>query len=1212
MANMNFGVNLLPKATNTYTLGNSDYKWLVNGMALNEASSKGVDTSITSSSSVNLPTTSAVVAYITGLFNNPVFTGSLSKGRLAGSTVGSGSVALGADVTASGTSSFAVGNKTIANHYAQMVLGEFNVADPSTAQATARGNYILIVGNGTTSSTLSDALTLDWNGNLRIKGSMYVGANADGTGGTAVLTSAPVTDVQINGSSILTSGVANIPCATESVTGVVRGNSSYGIAIGLNGLLSINCADASQVKAGTTAVMPLVPYFQHSAVFYGLSKVAGVDLANETVTLGTYPSTSQSAICTMIGAIKEPSSEGTNGQVLTTNGNGGRTWTTVSGGSNTLIVGFQSGTETLNKTWQEIHDAFASGTIVALQYGDITQYLVTDVSSYNGTYSVFTQIMPDGNSYGFIASSANGYPEYVSSSNDLPVTDVQVNSTSVITSGVANIPIASTSALGVVGMSGDNYGIAITSSGNLYINSANATAIKTGTSGYLPITPINEHVAVFYGLAKASGDSTQASSSNAVGTYTSDAQASIRTMLGAGTYSKPSGGIPSTDLASGVIPDISGKIDEPATEGTNGQVLTTDGNGGRSWTTVQSGGGTITDVQINSTSVVSNNVANIPIAGSNLGVVKIDTSYGIGVTSAGYIGIVNSGEATIKAGNGTALAVTLARQHMSVFYGLAKVAGVDLASETVTLGTYPANAQSAICTMIGAYMKPSTGIPSTDLASGVIPDVSGKADKSDTVLDTTLSRGRATNSTVGYASIAFGNNITSSGICSCAIGNGLISSGGSSFATGESNVVNGDKSFVGGYGNRIKGNLSFGFGTGLCTYGNNLFSFGKYNYRDTNDSDWVSGQSYAVGDYAYYSSVLYCCTEANSDAEFDSSKWSVASKDSDFLEVVGCGSNDSTRITVRTLDANGNLRVKGKVYINANDKGRGGGELATTNNPTFYNSISMGRLANSTVGASSIALGYDVTSSAYTSLATGMQTTASGNFSFSGGYGTIANHESQFVFGEYNISDSNISTANTRGDYIEIVGNGTSSTRSNARTLDWNGNMELAGNLTLNAYGQNAVSLADRVVPFTGASTSTNGTYGIVPAPSAYQFVIPPVLCADGTWQDVKGVRHVTTLTKGTNPSESTYYCASYGYDDQGVDTKNRLCAMRGYTSTSGTSIVQLIAYRFTANSTQTVQFNVGIRSDGTTYYALTDPSAFRTAISAVGVGCTWGDLKGS
>lgn len=38
--------------------------------------------------------------------------------------------------------------------------------------------------------------------------------------------------------------------------------------------------------------------------------------------------------------------------------------------------------------------------------------------------------------------------------------------------------------------------------------------------------------------------------------------------------------------------DVSGKMDEPATEGTSGQVLTTDGQGGRSWTSV--GGETVT------------------------------------------------------------------------------------------------------------------------------------------------------------------------------------------------------------------------------------------------------------------------------------------------------------------------------------------------------------------------------------------------------------------------------------------------------------------------------------------------------------------------------------------------------------------------------------------------------------------------------------------
>lgn len=68
---------------------------------------------------------------------------------------------------------------------------------------------------------------------------------------------------------------------------------------------------------------------------------------------------------------------------------------------------------------------------------------------------------------------------------------------------------------------------------------------------------------------------------------------------------------------------------------------------------------------------------------------------------------------------------------------------------------------------------------------------------------------------------------------------------------------------------------------------------------------------------------------------------------------------------------------------------------------------------------------------------------------------TSANSLSQHVFGQYNIEDEP-NEFSTKGTYIEIVGNGhaktgseTEDTRSNARTLDWSGNEQLAGSLTL-------------------------------------------------------------------------------------------------------------------------------------------------------------------
>ena len=46
MANMNFGVNILPKANNTYTLGNSDYKWNIFANSLNGISLTNIITDI--------------------------------------------------------------------------------------------------------------------------------------------------------------------------------------------------------------------------------------------------------------------------------------------------------------------------------------------------------------------------------------------------------------------------------------------------------------------------------------------------------------------------------------------------------------------------------------------------------------------------------------------------------------------------------------------------------------------------------------------------------------------------------------------------------------------------------------------------------------------------------------------------------------------------------------------------------------------------------------------------------------------------------------------------------------------------------------------------------------------------------------------------------------------------------------------------------------
>lgn len=96
---------------------------------------------------------------------------------------------------------------------------------------------------------------------------------------------------------------------------------------------------------------------------------------------------------------------------------------------------------------------------------------------------------------------------------------------------------ATSSDAGVVKVDSTN-GIGIESGHKLYIEYAPSNLIKSGTGNYRPITPPRQHEAAFYGLAKAAGDSTQAASSNAVGTYTDDAKTAIKSMLGVPTMSE--------------------------------------------------------------------------------------------------------------------------------------------------------------------------------------------------------------------------------------------------------------------------------------------------------------------------------------------------------------------------------------------------------------------------------------------------------------------------------------------------------------------------------------------------------------------------------------------------------------------------------------------------------------------------------------------------
>ena len=146
----------------------------------------------------------------------------------------------------------------------------------------------LIIGNGTSDNARSNAYALDWTGNAYYMGNVYVGAGADSTGGTKL--------------------VSQTDYASSRAGGVVRVSGSLGLGIATDGVaegtLFINPATPAAIKAGENYSLPIVPAIQSNSVFYGLAKAAGDTTQSQSSNaVGTYTDEAKTSIRTMLGAI---------------------------------------------------------------------------------------------------------------------------------------------------------------------------------------------------------------------------------------------------------------------------------------------------------------------------------------------------------------------------------------------------------------------------------------------------------------------------------------------------------------------------------------------------------------------------------------------------------------------------------------------------------------------------------------------------------------------------------------------------------------------------------------------------------------------------------------------------------------------------------------------------------------------------------------------
>lgn len=239
-----------------------------------------------------------------------------------------------------------------------------------------------------------------------------------------------------------------------------------------------------------------------------------------------------------------------------------------------------------------------SPTATVTKSGDTATISITDK---NGTTTATVTDgspgpgVPAGGTTGqmLVKKSDSDYDGEWANQPSVPVQDVQVNGTSILNAqGVANVPVATQvsgeiqSSIGLLYARNGYDGVMVRPEhpGRLTLNPTSSAQIKAGNDGYLAVTTARQHEATFFGLAKASGDSTQASSSNPVGTYTESAKSAISQMLDA--PETVSGTTPSITAKAGVryvcgecatltiVAPASGCIDVTFTSGSTATVLT--------------------------------------------------------------------------------------------------------------------------------------------------------------------------------------------------------------------------------------------------------------------------------------------------------------------------------------------------------------------------------------------------------------------------------------------------------------------------------------------------------------------------------------------------------------------------------------------------------------------------------------------------------------
>ena len=132
--------------------------------------------------------------------------------------------------------------------------------------------------------------------------------------------------------------------------------------------------------------------------------------------------------------------------------------------------------------------------------------------------------------------------------------------------------------------------------------------------------------------------------------------------------------------------------------------------------------GVVQDVQVNGVSVLdAQGVANVPVAdANNVGVVKVNSSYGIKLATSGTLQTNYADNNAIKGGTNQYAPIVPYKQDVSTFYALAKAAGDTTQSQSSNaVGTYTETAKSKISDMLSAPVPVTGSTPTITALSGI-------------------------------------------------------------------------------------------------------------------------------------------------------------------------------------------------------------------------------------------------------------------------------------------------------------------------------------------------------------------------------------------------------------------------------------------------------------------------------------------------------------